>query len=299
MKKELFRFFKMNDVENKADLSLASISPISIGAEAAAVTYPDSEEKLALLVGFLDKSKIKYKISGRMSNLLPPDKKYDGAVIRTDRLNNYSINSCILTVCCGMTLPHIARILQNAGLSGFEGLSGIPGSIGGAIVGNAGAFGREISDLLLDVRVYDRSNGYFYSLKVSDLHFGYRSSSIMHSGLLIASARFKLSPSDPLTVKIEMDRCREIRKSTQPTDKPSLGSCFKRPRGDLAAAWLIDKCGLKGYRIGGAQISEKHAGFIVNSGGATASDYIALLDYAAKKVYEEYEISLEREVEIM
>ncbi|MBR3876008.1 MAG: UDP-N-acetylmuramate dehydrogenase [Clostridia bacterium] len=299
MKKELFRFFKMNDVEYKENILLSSISPIRIGAKATAVTYPDNELKLALLISFLEKSKIKYKIAGRMSNLLPPDEKYEGAVIRTDRLSDYTINSYVLEVFCGMTLPHIARILQNAGLSGFEGLSGIPGSIGGAIVGNAGAFGRQISDLLLDVRVYDRSNGYFYSIKASDLNFGYRSSSIMHSGIVITSAHFNLLQSDPLSIKIEMDRCREIRKNTQPTDKPSLGSCFKRPCEDLAAAWLIDKCGLKGYSIGGAQISEKHAGFIVNNGGSTASDYIALSVYTAKKVYEKFEICLDREVEIM
>lgn len=299
MTKELFRFLKMNDVEYKEHLSLASISPIRIGADATAVAYPDSEIKLALLLGFLDKLKIKHKIVGRMSNLLPPDEKYDGVVIRTDRINGYSIDSNVVNVCCGMSLPHISRILQNAGFSGFEGLSGIPGSIGGAVAGNAGAFGRQISDLLLDVKVYDRSKDCFLSLKASDLGFSYRSSSLIHSEIVITSARFKVFPSNPLTVKSEMDRCREIRLRTQPIDKASLGSCFKRPSEDLAAAWLIDKCGLKGYRIGGAQISEKHAGFIVNSGGATASDYIALSDCAAKKVYEKYEISLEREVEIM
>ncbi len=296
---ELFEFLKMNDVEYKESLSLASISPIRIGGEATAASYPDSENKLVSLVRFFEKSKIKYKIVGRMSNLLPPDEKYDGVVIRTDRIKDYYLDSNVLNVCCGISLPHIARVLQKAGLSGFEGLSGIPGSIGGAIVGNAGAFGRQISDLLLDVRVYDRSNGYFYSIKASDLNFGYRSSSIMRSGIVITSARFNLSQSDPLSIKIEMDRCTNIRQSTQPTDKPSLGSCFKRPREDLTAARLIDKCGLKGHRIGGAQISEKHAGFIINTGGATAKDYIALSDYTAKKVFEKFEISLEREVEIM
>lgn len=299
MKGELIRFLKMNDVEYKENLPLAKISPIRIGAEAEAVAYPDDSYKLCSLIGFLEKGKIRYKIAGRMSNLLPPDEKYDGVIIRTDRINSYSICDNSLTVSCGVSLPFVSRLLLDAGLSGFEGLSGIPGSIGGAIVGNAGAFGREIADLITDLFVYDIENDNVIRLSKADCDFRYRHSALKGKPLVVLSAQFAFSPTDPANIKAEMDRCGGVRKSTQPVDKFSLGSAFKRPADNISAARLIDECGLKGYSVGGAMISEKHAGFIINKGGATAGDYIALSDYAANKVYEKFSISLEREVEIM
>ena len=196
-------------------------------------------------------------------------------------------------------MPFMAKILQRAGLSGFEGLSVIPGSIGGAVLGNAGAFGGEISDLLIDIEVYDTESGQVLRISKEDCGFSYRHSIFKERNCIILSVRFGLYDSDPDSVLAEMNRCAKARKSTQPTDKLSLGSGFKRPRSDLSAARLIDSCGLKGYSVGGAEISKKHAGFIINNGGATAGDYIALSDYAADCVYQKYGICLEREVEIM
>lgn len=299
MNREILDFLKMNDVEYKERLRLDGISPIRIGGEASVVAYPDSVEKLTRFSDFLKNTEIKHKIVGRMSNILFPDEKFDGIIIRTDRLSQYRIDRNILTVFCGASLPLISCALCKAGLSGFEQLSGIPGSIAGAIIGNAGAFGREIADRLLDVRYYDYVYGDVLTLSRNEAEFAYRSSGFKRMNAVVISARFSLNYSDTLSIKGEMDRCRQIRKSTQPTKQPSLGSTFKRPGENIYAAKLIDECGLKGYGIGGAQVSQKHAGFIVNTGGATAKEYVDLSDHVAGCVLDRFGIHLEREVEVL
>ena len=299
MNREIIVFLKMNDVEYKENLKLSKISPIKIGGAADVVVYPRGEEELVKLVGFLDKSIKPYKILGRMSNVLPPDEKYGGTLIRTDHINNYSFKENVLEVGVGASMPTIAKILCERGLSGFEGLSGIPGSIGGAIVGNAGAFGREISDLVIDVKIYDLEAKKINHLSADQCGFSYRDSYFKQRPWIVLSARLKLSESDTFSVASETNRIRQIRKNTQPTDKPSLGSTFKRPSENISAAWLIDQCGLKGFSVGVAAISKKHAGFIINNGGATAADYLHLSEYVAQCVYERFKIKLCREIEIM
>ncbi len=299
MNREIIDFLKMNDVEYKEELKLSKISPIKIGGAADTVAYPKSEEELVMLVEFLNKSINPYKILGRMSNVLPPDEKYGGTLIRTDRINTHSLDGNILEVGAGASMPTIAKILCDRGLSGFEGLSGIPGSIGGAVVGNAGAFGREISDLVIDLKIYDLEVKKIICLSADQCGFSYRDSDFKRRPWIILSVRLNLSRSDTFAVASEMNRIRQIRKNTQPTDKLSLGSTFKRPSESISAARLIDQCGLKSFSVGGAKVSEKHAGFIINNGGATAADYIQLSDLAAKCVYEKYNIKLYREIEIM
>ncbi len=299
MNREILDFLKMNDVEYKERRRLADVSPIRIGGEADIMAYPDSEEKLIGLIAFLENINIKYKIVGRMSNILFSDKGYRGVIIRTDRICEYSIDRNILSVSCGASLPLISDVLCRAGLSGFERLSGIPGSIAGALVGNAGAFGSEIADRLLDVKFLDIPSRELITLSRNELEFFYRTSSLKRMRAVILSARFSLTESDAFSIKGEMDRCREIRRKTQPIGIPSLGSVFKRPCENVYAAKLIDECGLKGYSIGGAQISKKHAGFIVNTGGATAENYIGLSNYAKGCVLDRFGIHLEREVEIV
>lgn len=299
MNREILDFLKMNDVEYKEGFCLAEISPIKIGQEAFAVAYPNSYGKLIDLANFLNDNKIKHKILGRMSNVLFQDSFYDGIVIRTDRLNDFSIDHNVVSASCGIALPYLCNILCKAGLSGFEGLSGIPGSMGGALFGNAGAFGYEIGDRVLDVECYDLVKRETITLTVNDIGFSYRYSGFKDNGLLILSARYLLKESDEISVRSEMNKCRKARIMSQPTDKPSLGSTFKRPQDGTFAAKLIDDCCLKGYSVGGAQISTKHSGFIINTGGATAKDYIDLSDYVADQVFEKNKIRLEREIEII
>lgn len=299
MHREILDFLKMNDVEYKEGFCLAEISPIKIGPKAVAVFYPNSFDKLILLVNFLDSYQIEYKILGRMSNVLFLDNFYHGIVIRTDRLNYFSLNQNELTASCGISLPYLCNILCKAGLSGLEGLSGIPSSLGGALFGNAGAFGYEISDRVLDVVCYDKETHEIITLLKDSIEFSYRHSSFKNSGFVILSARFLLSQSDEISIRNEMERFRKARYSSQPIDKPSLGSTFKRPNDVVFAAQLIDDCGLKGCSIGDAQISTKHAGFIINNGCATAKDYVDLSNFVADRVYEKYKIRLEREIEIL
>ncbi len=299
MHREILDFLKMNDVEYKSGLGLKEISPIKIGGRATVVAYPDNQSKLICLVNFLDNIKIKHKIVGRMSNILFRDENYDGFVIRTDRINTLFIDGNVLMVSCGMALPCLSRILCDAGLSGIEGLSGIPGSVGGAIIGNAGAFGCEIGDRVLDVTCYDKTSKEIISMSSEQADFSYRHSMLKQDNLIVLSARLFLVESDSLSIKSEMDRCLKKRRQTQPTTLPSLGSSFKRPDESISASKLIDECGLKGYSVGGAQVSQKHAGFIVNTGDATAKDYINLMDYVKHRVFDKFNISLESEVEII
>ena len=297
MKREITDFLKMNDVEYKEDYRLSLISPIKIGGSALFVAYPSSADKLIKLVAFLEKAKIRYKILGRMSNVLPPDDGFDGVIIRTDRICDFSIRDKAAVISCGCSIPHISSVLCRAGLSGFEGISGIPGSIGGAIVGNAGAFGREISDILTSVYVYLVDSDLCINLTADQCNFSYRSSSLLHNGAILLHAEFSLKKSNYISVKEEMDRCKTLRMSTQPYEFPSLGSTFKRPSVDTAAARLIDDCKLKGCSVGGAQVSEKHAGFIINIGGATAADYLNLSNHVAETVFKRFGVQLIREVE--
>lgn len=299
MIREVTDFLKMNDVEYIEDAQLSEISPIRIGGKAALIAYPNSEKRFVSLVQFLEKSKFNYKIVGRMSNLLPPDEKYEGILIRTDRINNLLVNNNFLDAFLGASMHKTAKILCDAGLSGFEGLSGIPGSIGGGTLGNAGAFGREISDLVQYVRAYDIESDEIIRLSSSQCDFSYRNSVFKRCKIIILSVGLVLSYSDTVKVAAEMKRIGDIRRNTQPVDKPSLGSTFKRPTPDISAAKLIDSCDLKGHKVGGAKVSEKHAGFIINAGGATADDYLRLCDDVAMRVKESYGILLHREVEIM
>jgi UDP-N-acetylmuramate dehydrogenase len=299
MHREIPNFLKMNDVEYKEDYCLAEISTIKIGPKAFVIAYPNSIQKLILLLNFLIDHKIRYKILGRMSNVLITDDFYDGVIVRTDRLNDFSIDHSVVIAHCGISLPYLCNVLCKAELSGIEGLSGIPGSIGGALFGNAGAFGYEIGDRVISVDCFDVKSRSIITVKADDIEFSYRHSKFKDGGLVILSARLLLKKSDYDSIKKEIDRCRRIRMQTQPTDKPSLGSAFKRLGNGLFAAKLIDDCGLKGYSVGGAQISTKHAGFIINNGEATAKDYIDLSNLVIEIVYERYKILLEKEVEII
>ena len=299
MSGEILEFLKINDVEFKQNYPLSLISPIRIGGVANIIAYPDNERKLINLINFICDNKNRYFMAGRMSNILPKDDGYSGVVIRTDRLCSYSLDETSIEFSCGVSLPRASVIAMQNGLSGLEALSGIPGSVAGAVVGNAGSFGREIGELVSYVRIYDLAEGSVYRIEAGDIGFSYRYSSLYHSGKVILSVGLSLSKGDKRTIQLEIDRYRSIRLNTQPCGEPSLGSVFKRPREDLSASLLIDKCGLKGYTIGRAQISSKHAGFIVNKGGATAMDYLSLADYAAKEVKRNFDIDLTREIKVM
>lgn len=297
--KEIIDFFKMNDVEYRENGDLSVISPIKIGCNALALVYPKSNEELIGICNFLQDLKIEHKIVGRMSNLLIARDYYNGVIIKTDLMRDYSVNKEYVKVSAGVSLPLLAVITSKAGLSGLEELSGIPGCIGASIRGNAGAFGREIGDVIRSVSAYDRRKKQIIYFTRDHIAFSYRSSSFMSEDIIVLDAELSLVSSSKESVQCRMEHFRRARASTQPKGVPSLGSTFKRPAKDISAAKLIDDCGFRGYRIGNAKISEKHAGFIVNCGGATASDYLTLADFVSNGVAKKFGINLEKEVEIL
>ncbi len=292
-------FLKMNDVEYIEDVKLSSISPIRIGGNAKIIAYPNSAVKYVQVLRFLGAIKCNFRILGRMSNVLPGDEDYDGVIIKTDRMRGLYIDLDATHVFSGIATRVLACELCRKGLSGFEELSGIPGSIGGAIYGNAGAFGREIADLISEVTFYSPTDDSVYTATARELAFAYRDSAFKHGLGYIISARLALTHSDIDSVTWRMEYVKSLRQRSQPVGELSLGSTFKRPQGDLPAAMMIDECGLKGYGIGGAEISRKHAGFIINKGGATADDYLKLAEHASEKVYQKFGVHLECEVELL
>ena len=299
MTEEILGFLQNNVVEYKRLTNLSRISTVRIGGIADMVVYPNSTYMLAKLVKKLNDSKIPYKILGRMSNVLMAKDYYQEVIIRTDRIDAFNVNDNNLTVSTGISLSRLAKIALNCSLSGLEALSGIPGSIGGAIRGNAGAYGREMSDIVSSVTLLEPSLGDVFEVKNSQLDFSYRHSSVIQSDLIILSAKISLCRSTVDAVYSKMIDIANRRRAAQPTEFPTLGSVFKRCEGDLLPWQLIDGCGLRGYSVGDAEISKKHAGFIVNRGSAKASDFLSVVEQAEKSVLDRYKIKLEREIEVI
>lgn len=292
-------FLKMNDVDFRENVSLKTISTIRIGGAAKIIAYPDSALKYVEIIRFLQTLKCNFRIVGRMSNILPSDDAYIGVIIKTDRIRKFYVENGVLYTQAGITTAILAGELCRLGLSGFEELSGIPGSIGGAIYGNAGAFGREISDVISSVTFYSPRDDSVYKASLDELAFSYRDSVFKHETGYIIAAEFNLLHSDSDSVSLRMREVKSKREKTQPIGELSLGSTFKRPSGNIPAAKMIDQCGLKGYRIGFAEISRKHAGFIVNRGNATAEEYIELANYVSECVYKKFGVRLLKEVQLL
>lgn len=291
-------YLKMNDVEYKEDVSMSQISSVRIGGRAKIIALPDTEDKMAFVLRFLKENKIKHKLVGRMTNVLPCDFEYLGVILKTDNLRSLRIGDGFISVSCGEYFPSLASRLAAKGIGGLERLSGIPGSVGGLITNNAGAYGAEIGDMILSGRVFNIAERRFEIWEHRDFNFGYRSSALKsgRAVLLHALLRVEYEPSDLIRSKIK--EYKSIRANKQPLDLPSLGSVFKSRSGYYASR-LIDECSLKGTTVGAAQVSPKHAGFIVNLGGATARDYKKLVDIVADTVREKKNITLEREIEYL
>ena len=217
----------------------------------------------------------------------------------TSGINGISVSGEIIQAECGISVSTIVRSALINSLSGFEELSGIPGRVGGMVTSNAGAFGKSISDILIKAEVYDKDRDCITILNKNELLFSYRDSLIkrMNERYTLLSAEFHLFKSDSVVISRRIADYAHLRRERQPVE-PSLGSTFKRPKRGFASE-MIDRAGLKGLSQGGAQISEKHAGFIINRGGATAKEYIGLADVIKAKIFDLYGISLEYEVEYL
>lgn len=273
-------------------------SNMEVGGPAAYLFMPKSAEEIGFLIDILKAEGIEYYIIGKGSNVIFKDEGYNGAVIKV--LNGFKgmeIAGDEVKVRSGELNKDISERLCREGLSGFEFASGIPGCIGGSIVMNAGAYDGEMKDIVKDVTVLTK-DGKVVTLSNEEMHFGYRTSVVPEKEYVVLETTLKLKKEDPSVIQKKVDELTEKRESKQPLEYPSCGSVFKRPEGHFAGGLIAD-AGLKGKSIGGAQVSEKHAGFIVNKGDATAKDVTDLIAYIQEKVYENSGVKLVCEVKII
>ena len=270
-----------------------------IGGEAEILCVPKTEGALRALLGF-GPPEMRRTVLGCGSNVLFPDEGLPGLVIKlAGGLTDVTFTGDgTVAAGAGVQLSRLCLFALEQGLSGLEFAYGIPGSVGGAVYMNAGAYGGEIKDVLLSVRAVSLRDGSVYEYQASELDMRYRSTPFMQGEEIVTAARFRLTPGEKTEIEEKMRTLLGKRRASQPLELPSAGSTFKRPVGGYAAA-MIDKCGLKGLTVGGAQVSKKHAGFVVNTGGATAADVTALIREIQKRVQAETGVLLEPEVEIL
>ena len=261
------------------------------------IAMPDTAKKAANLIKFLNQNKIKHYFLGNGSNVIFRDEGFDGVIIKTSNLKELNLNGNLLCAGAGVSMTAAAKLAQENSLAGIECCYGIPGNIGGGVYMNAGAYGGEISACLESVDYIDEK-GNLHTITKEQCDFSYRHSAFMKNDWFIVSARFRLNEGDSAQLWSFMEDIMNRRRDKQPLDKPSAGSSFKRPVGYFAAA-LIDECGLKGLTVGGAQVSDKHAGFIVNIGDATCQDIVRLADKVTRIVLEEKGVQLEKEMIIV
>ena len=269
-----------------------------IGGPADYFVTPKDEKEIAAVIEICKKREIPYYIVGNGSNLLVGAKGYRGVVIQIFKtMNHIRVSENEIYAAAGSSLAQIASAALAAELTGFEFAAGIPGTIGGAVVMNAGAYGGEMKDVLASVQVLTEE-GELKTLSLEELKLGYRTSIIPKKNYIVIGARILLKPGKKEEIKARMDELREMRVSKQPLEYPSAGSTFKRPEGYFAGK-LIQDAGLKGFSVGGAMVSEKHSGFVINTGNATASDVKKLISEVAACVKEQTGVTLEPEVKQM
>ncbi|MBO4445470.1 MAG: UDP-N-acetylmuramate dehydrogenase [Clostridia bacterium] len=286
-------------VKYTENADMAKHTTFRIGGPARLLVEPNSVDSLEAILKACKAEGVKPIVLGNGSNVLVRDEGIDGVVIvMGDEFSKieYAGND-LVRVQAGAKLVDLCRFALEYSLGGLEFAFGIPGTVGGAAFMNAGAYGGEMKDVVWVVNHIDL-DGNRGSYQGSELDFSYRHSAYVDSDLIITSVIFHLEQDNAEGIKNNMDDVQRRRKAKQPLEYPSAGSTFKRPEGYFAAA-LIDECGLKGYSVGGAQVSEKHAGFVINTGGATAADVLALMDHVQKTVLEQKGVALEPEVRII
>lgn len=268
-----------------------------IGGCADIFCEPETIDELKEILSLAKQYKIKPMIIGNGSNLLVSDKGIRGLVIKIgDKMSEVRVEGETIIAGAGAKLKKISNAAQQSSLTGFECLSGIPGSFGGAIYMNAGAYGAEMADILTQACVMT-AEGELLIVKKEDMQLGYRNSIFMHRDWIILSGVIKLCKGDREKIDEKIKETTLLRTTKQPLEMPSAGSVFKRPEGYFAGK-LIEDCGLKGHSIGGAMISPKHAGFIVNFNNATAQDVTDLIKYTQDKVFEKFNVKIEPEIRL-
>lgn len=286
------------ECEYSTEALLKDYTSFKIGGKADVMVFPDSADKLINVAEFARKSGIPVLVIGKGSNLLVSDEGFRGVVINTCSMDKIELVDDTTIYCqSGASLSKLCRFALENSLTGLEFAFGIPGTAGGAAYMNAGAYGGEMKDVLVKCE-HITSDGILSEFNGDELDLSYRHSAYSDSSFIITSLTLKLSKGDKAEIKAKMDELMSKRRDKQPLEYPSAGSTFKRPEGYFAGA-LIEQCGLKGYTSGGAKVSEKHAGFVVNIGGATAADVMNVIDHCRKTVLGKTGVTLEPEVKII
>lgn len=287
------RFSFLTQLDSRVVFSHPSLSAFRCGGKISAVIFPTDQWELIQALDLLKRAGENYKIIANGTNVLIRDEGIDGVVICTKYLCGIEADDNFLYVRAGESLPKLARLAMNCGLSGLEGLCSVPGTVGGGVAMNCSAYGRQIADVVkyVDMLV----DGERERIKACDLDFGYRHSAVKEKGIAVGVG-IELKQGDRNIIARDMTAYKLARQKSQPSGI-SLGSTFKSVDG-VSAGYYIDKAGLKGYKIGGAQISRKHANFIINTGNATAQDFLSLGNYARQEVDKRFGVRLQYEIDI-
>ncbi len=283
----------------RRDVPLALHTSFHIGGPITLMVEPTDENQLVQSLRAVKSSGVFSLVLGRGSNVLFPDEGIEGVAVRTTAVREITKDDNLVSASCGATLAEIAREAQKSALTGLEFAHGIPGTLGGALYMNAGAYGGEMSQIVRTVRLYDAERNEVIMLTGEQMEFSYRHSCLQaHPEWTVLGATMALTPDDGEAIEARMQDYMQRRREKQPLEYPSAGSTFKRPEGAFAGQ-LIEQSGLKGCRIGGAMVSPKHAGFIINAGGATALDVRRLIEHVRMVVLRDHGIELDPEVQIL
>lgn len=292
---EFISFLKVNASDYILNADMSQFTTLKIGGKADVLAQPSSVDELKKIIDAAKQNNVKLTFIGNGSNILVRDKGVRGAVIKFGKnFAAYNINGNVIEVLSGISMAKIASVAAENSLTGFEFASGIPGTIGGGIVMNAGAYKGELADVVFEVDALC-SDGTIKTFTKDELDFSYRHSCFSGTDMLVLGAKIKLAKGDKNEIIARINELSQKRRTTQPLEYPSAGSAFKRPQNGYAAA-MIDECGLKGFSVGGAQVSEKHAGFVINKNNATAKDVTDLLNAVKEKVLEKFGTKLEPEI---
>ena len=291
-------FLTENNISFLENESLKKHTTFKVGGEAKILAMPSNTQQVVALLDFVRKNDIRYYVIGRGSNVIFKDNGFDGVVIKTVNMQTVQyLDETTVYAGAGVPLNVLCKSLQEHSLEGLEFCYGIPGNVGGGLYMNAGAYGGEICNAVYQVEYIDE-NLNVQTINVDECGFGYRHSVFQNKEWFITGCTFKLKIGDKDKILAFMEDIMQRRIDKQPLDKPSAGSSFKRPVGYFAAA-LIEQCGLKGCSVGGAQVSEKHSGFIINKGDATCDDIVALAEHVEKVVFEQTGVAIEKEMIIV
>lgn len=293
---ELYRIVGKQNV--KIEEPMSKHTTFRIGGPAQYFVTPQTTEELGQIVLLCNAEKMPYFVVGHGSNLLVSDKGMRCVVIQLyHNFSNFRIDEDRVYAQAGVMLCKLGVATKEASLTGFEFAAGIPGTLGGAVMMNAGAYGGEMKDIVESVQLMD-CDGNLIEKEGSEMDFSYRHSIVEEEKYIVIGATLKLEKGDMKIIQERMEELALARKTKQPLEFPSAGSTFKRPEGYFAGKLIMD-AGLRGYQVGGAQVSEKHCGFVINKGGATATDVLTLVEDVKKKVYDEFQVELEPEVKMV